>query len=129
MDSAVLFISPYLQDAQAIGSMLAEASVVVTHATCLEDAVSKLETGRFPVVLTEAKLVDGTWQDVLSLTRPRGAELLVTDAWADARFWAEAINLGAYDLLAQPFQGNEVRRVVTSASSQRVGAIRAKASP
>jgi len=123
----VLFISPYTQDAQAIGSMLEDASVVLTHATCLKDAVSKLEAGRFPVVLTEAKLEDGTWQDVLSLTRHQGAELLVTDAWADARLWAEAINLGAYDLLAQPFQANEVRRVITSASLQQVGAITAKA--
>ena len=129
MDAAVLFISPYLQDARVIGLMLAEASLVLIHATCLKDAINRLEVDRFPAVLTEARLEDGTWRDLLPLIRSQGAELVVTDASADARFWAEAINLGAYDLLAQPFQGNEVRRVVTSASSQRVGAIRAKASP
>jgi len=129
MDSAVLFISPYLQDAQALGSMLAEASVVLTHATCLKDAVARLDSAPFPVVLTEANLEDGTWRDVLSLTRSRDAELIVTDAWADARFWAEAINLGAYDLLAQPFQAAEVRRVLSSATSRRKGAMTGRATP
>jgi len=129
MDSAVLFISPYLQDAQALGSMLAEASVVLTHATCLKDAVARLDSAPFPVVLTEANLEDGTWRDVLSLTRSRGAELIVTDAWADARFWAEAINLGAYDLLAQPFHAAEVRRVLSSATSRRKGAMTGRATP
>ena len=74
---------------------------------------------RFPVVLTEANLEDGNWEDVLRLARPAGAELIVTNPWADARFWAEAINLGAYDLLAQPFSGTEVRRVLSSASSRQ----------
>jgi DNA-binding NtrC family response regulator len=124
MDAPVLFISPYLQDAQVLGLMLAEASLVLIHATCVKDAVSRLEADHFPAVLTEASLEDGTWRDVLPLARSQGAELVVTDASADARFWAEAINLGAFDLLVQPFQETEVRRVLSSASSRRIGAWR-----
>ena len=119
MDSAVLFVSPYSQDARILAQILDEVPVHLVHAISLKDAAAKLETARFPVVLTEANLDDGTWQDILYLTRLGGAELVVTDAWADARFWAEAINLGAYDLLAQPFQGPEVRRVLSSASSRQ----------
>jgi len=121
MDAAVLFISPYLQDARVIGLMLAEASLVLIHATCLKDAINRLEVDRFPAVLTEARLEDGTWRDLLPLIRSQGAELVVTDASADARFWAEAINLGAYDLLVQPFQENEVRRVLSSALARCKG--------
>ena len=54
-----------------------------------------------------------------SLTRSLGMELAVRDPWADGRFWAEAINLGAYDLLAQPFHETEVRRLIASASSRQ----------
>ena len=36
----------------------------------------------------------------------------------DARFWAEALNLGAYDLLAQPFYAPEVRRILYNACSR-----------
>jgi len=119
MDSVVLFVSPYLKDAQSLSQMLDEASVNLVHATCLREAAVELANRRFPVILTEANLEDGNWQDVLSLARPAGSELVVTNPWADARFWAEAINLGAYDMLAQPFHGTEVRRVLSSASSRQ----------
>src|SRR6476620_6737785 len=103
MDSALLFVSPYVQDARCIAVMLADASFALIHAVSLKEAAAKIVARRFPVVLTEANLEDGNWLDVLHLARPTGAELVVTDAWADPRFWAEAINMGAYDLLAQPF--------------------------
>lgn len=119
MDSAVLFVSPHLEDVQSLSQMLAEASVGVVHATNLKDASRELDSRWFPVVLTESTLEDGSWQDLLNLTRATGSELVVTDLWADSRFWAEAINMGAYDLLAQPFQQTEVRRVIASASAQK----------
>ena len=119
MDSSVLFVSPYVQDANSLAEMLDEISISVVHADSLKDAVSKLKSADFGVILTEARLNDGNWLDVLELTRRLGRGLVVTDAWADARFWATAINLGAYDLLAQPFRGAEVRRVLASASSHQ----------
>ena len=119
MDSTVLFVSPYVQDANSIAVMLDETSFAMVHAVSLREATVKMETARFPVVLTEAILEDGNWLDVLYLARPTGAELVVTDAWADPTFWAEAINMGAYDLLAQPFHKTEVRRVIASASSRQ----------
>ena len=120
MDSNVLFVSPYVQDANSLAEMLDEGSTVV-HASSLKDAVSRLRAANFGVVLTEAKLDDGNWLDLLELTRRLGTELVVTDAWADAQFWALAINMGAYDMLAQPFHGTEVRRVLASASSHQAG--------
>jgi len=122
MDSSVLFVSPYVQDADSLAKILNEVSVPVVHASSLKDAASKLRDAKFGVVLTEARLDDGNWLDVLELTRRLGRELVVTDAWADARFWATAINLGAYDLLAQPFRGTEVRRVLASAVSHQTSA-------
>jgi len=119
MDSAVLFVSPHLEDVQSLSSILAETSVGIVHAINLKDATRKLDSEWYPVVLTEASLEDGGWQDLLNLTRALGSELVVTDLWADSRFWAEAINLGAYDLLAQPFQQTEVRRVLAGASARK----------
>jgi DNA-binding NtrC family response regulator len=119
MDFSVLFVSPYQQDANSLRKMLDEASIPLVHASSLKDAANKLGNRDFAVVLTEANLGDGTWLDVLEMTKRSGTELIVTDAWADARFWAAAINLGAYDLLAQPFHSAEVRRVLTSASSRQ----------
>jgi DNA-binding NtrC family response regulator len=72
------------------------------------------------VILTAANLPDGNWLDVLHLTResPHQIEVIVTHPHADARFWAEVLNLGAYDLLAQPFYEPEVRRILSNACSR-----------
>jgi len=120
MDRTVLFVTPYVQDGRSLAKMLDDVSIPVVRAANLKEATSKLHAGRFGVVLSEANLEDGTWLSVLELTRVRGIQLVVTDAWADARFWAKAINLGAYDMLAQPFLQTEVCRVLASASSQRL---------
>ncbi len=120
MESGVLFVSPYPQDACSLAQMLDGVSLTLVHALSLKDAASMLETGNFQVVLTEAFLEDGTWLDVLKLTRSTDTELVVTHPWADARFWAEAMNRGADDLLVQPFFGTEVRRVLASASGRKL---------
>ena len=120
MDSGILFVSPYPQDAASLSNLLTAVSIPIEHASCLEEAASKLQENRFQAVLTEAELEDGTWRDVLNLARrlPRRLEVVVTHPWADASLWAEAISVGAYDLLAQPFEGMEVRRVLKSASEK-----------
>jgi DNA-binding response OmpR family regulator len=38
---------------------------------------------------------------------------------ADERLWAEVLNLGAYDLLAKPFDVREVLHAVTTACRRR----------
>ena len=38
--------------------------------------------------------------------------LIVTSRLADERLWAEALSLGAYDVLAKPFDPEEVVRIV-----------------
>ena len=90
------------------------------HVESVERARAKLRQDEYHVILTEAALPDGSWADVLLVARTCGSnvEVIVTDPHADARFWAEALNLGAYDMLAQPFYEPEVRRILTNACSR-----------
>jgi DNA-binding NtrC family response regulator len=118
MDCGILFVTPYEQDGKSVAAMLKDISIRVVRAGTVAEAKTRLDAGNFDVVLTEANLGDGTWLNVLELTRFRKVELIVTDAFADARLWATAINLGAYDMLAQPFHRTEVLRVLTAASSR-----------
>jgi DNA-binding NtrC family response regulator len=122
MISTVLFISPHGEDAGQLSRMLSPLPLVFDHVPDLRHARAKLRQSRYGVILTEAGLPDGSWLDILSLARgiAPGAEVIVTDANADARFWAEALNLGAYDLLAQPFYESEVRRILYNACSRIV---------
>jgi DNA-binding NtrC family response regulator len=120
MRSRILFISGHQTDAQRLSLMLHALPLALDHAETLQDARAKLQQKDYDVVLTEAALPDGQWLDVLHLARecPREMEVIVTDPHADARFWAEALNLGAYDLLAQPFYEPEVRRILYNACSR-----------
>jgi DNA-binding NtrC family response regulator len=100
--------------------MLHELPLALDHVPTLRRARTRLEVGSYDVVLTESSLSDGGWLDVLHMVResPQEPEVIVTDRVADAQFWAEALNLGAYDLLAQPFYEPEVRRILYNACSR-----------
>ena len=106
--------------ARSLSRMLQPLPVVVKHAETLQQARAKLQQEDYDVILTEAALPDGRWLDVLHLVRERSrhVDVIVTDPQADAHFWAEALNLGAYDLLAQPFYGPEVRRILGNACTR-----------
>jgi DNA-binding NtrC family response regulator len=122
MERPVLFISPHSEDAETLSRMLAPVDVPLRHAGDLRQARSNLERDEFGVVLTEAALPDGSWTDVLDLTRELhpSSEVIVTRPFADSRFWAEALSMGAYDLLVQPFYPSEVQRILSNACARSV---------
>jgi len=120
MRSRILFISGRPEDARRLCQMLNALPVHLEHVSSIKQAEAHLQQGDYDVVLTEASLPDGGWMDVLHMVRecPHEPEVIVTDPQADARFWAEALNLGAYDLLAQPFYEPEVRRILYNACTR-----------
>ena len=120
MRSRVLFLSGRHGDARRLSQMLDALPLQLDHAESLELAHAKLQQDDYDVILTEAALPDGNWVDVLQLARecPGAPRVIVTDPQADARFWSEVLNLGAYDLLAQPFYEPEVRRILYNASTR-----------
>src|SRR6266567_78379 len=62
-------------------------------------------------------LLEGAWKDFLNqlLSLPNPPFLILTSRLADEHFWAEALNLGAYDVLAKPFDSKEVGRIFSLA--------------
>ena len=81
----------------------------------IEGALRALRSSRVPVVLCDSRL---DWRHLLDQLRglPEPPYLIVTSRLADDRLWSEALNLGAYDVLAKPFDANEVTRVLAMAS-------------
>jgi len=120
MRSRILFISGHPDDARRLSRMLHSLPIAVDHVETLQQARAKLQQDDYGVILTEAALPDGQWPDALHLAGEcrEKIEVIITDPHADARFWAEALNLGAYDLLAQPFYEPEVRRILYNACSR-----------
>ncbi|MEO8369273.1 MAG: response regulator [Candidatus Solibacter sp.] len=121
MRSRILFISGRPDDARCLSEMLHALPLNVEYVGSIKQASTRLRQEEYDVILTEASLPDGGWIDVLHLVREcrHELEVIVTDPQADARFWAEALNLGAYDLLAQPFYEPEVRRILFNACTRR----------
>jgi DNA-binding NtrC family response regulator len=120
MRSRILFVSGHPDDARRLSRMLHSLPLAVDHVETLQQARVKLQQEDYCVILTEAALPDGGWLDALHLARqcPQALKLIVTDPQADARFWAEVLNLGAYDLLAQPFYEPEVQRILSNACAR-----------
>jgi DNA-binding response OmpR family regulator len=87
--------------------------------TCssLEWATTLLQRDQIPIAICERDLPNHSWRDLLEETLKMAHSPLVIVACrhADERLWAEVLNLGGWDVLAKPFDHDEVVRVVDSA--------------
>jgi len=83
----------------------------------LESALEDLRLSPTPIVLCDRDQTADAWKDLLvSFTSwPDPPLLIVASRLADEHLWAEALNLGAYDVLAKPFDGAEVVRITALA--------------
>lgn len=83
----------------------------------VETAVSVLEHDEIAILLCDSDSKSDLWRELLlkceNLKHPPC--LIVTSREADERLWAEALNLGAYDVLAKPFDVTEVTRTLSRA--------------
>ncbi len=109
-----LSVSRSAADHVSIESIFNDSGWTLHKAGSLESALSILRSRRIGVVLCEGDSTPNMWKDILELlpllrTAP---PLIVTSRLADDRLWAEALNLGAYDVLAKPFDSRELTRTV-----------------
>lgn len=121
----ILSVSPDENDHNALLEIVAELPFLLTAAWTYREAARCLDVQPFGIVLCECKLPDGNWVEVLNRisTASEPPLLIVTSRLADVSLWAEVLNLGGYDLLAKPFNRQEVRHVLTSAWVQRANPV------
>ena len=110
----VLSVSPHQDDHNTLERLLHGQNWKVYTILSFASAVELLQTIRIPLVVCERDLLPGTWRDMLDhLTLlPQPPYLIVTCKFADEHLWAEALNIGAYDVLAKPFHAAEVDRIL-----------------
>lgn len=113
----VLSVSPNQDDHDALERFLCRSKCIIYQAHTLASGVATLRKNWVPLVVCERDLSPGSWKEMLEqitlLAKP--PYLIVTSCLADERLWAEALNLGAYDVLPKPFEATEVERIVGSA--------------
>jgi DNA-binding NtrC family response regulator len=71
-----------------------------------------------PLVFTDTELPDGTWTDILAVAEKaaRPVNVVVVARVADTRFYAETIQVGAFDFIAPPFNATDLAHVVRCAA-------------
>ena len=71
----------------------------------------------YELLLVDAELPDGSWRDLIPLLVSSNppCEMVVCSRTGDERLWAEVIQCGAFDLIAEPYEQQEVIRILQSA--------------
>ena len=122
----VLVVSPCPGDLALLKAMLkdtryewsgARSRYTLKAVSRIPSAVYVLQQTPTAVVLCDSELLAGSWTELLGhiSTLPDSPYVIVTSRLADERLWIKALNLGAYDVLAKPFEAVEVVRSVTRA--------------
>jgi len=114
----ILSVTANEEDHSALNSMLPPPKWIVSKSLTLASGLTQLRKGvPPPLILCERDLFPGSWKEMLDgikrLSDP--PLLIVTSRLADEQLWAEALNLGAYDVLAKPFEVTEVNRILSLA--------------
>jgi len=100
---------------------LPRAGCLVTCAENGEDALERVRTQEFDVVLMDLKMPGIGWLEALRRIRESGAsaEVVVLTGHPDVTTAIEAMKLGAYDYLTKPFKLAEVEIVLRRAAERR----------
>jgi len=114
----ILSVSPIEDDHNCLERIFSQLRWTLHKALTLSYAIAFLAENHAPVVICECDLAPGTWKDLLdwAMVLPQPPCVIVTSRLADDYLWAEALNVGAYDVLAKPFERAEVIRIVSLAS-------------
>ena len=112
-----LAIGPSAEDLSFLKRKFKEAHWKLYTASTYREALAELSRKRVAVVLCECQLPDGNWKDVLSRLAPMldPPRLIVFSRNSNDGLWAEALNMGAFDLLATPFREAELVFTIGSA--------------
>jgi len=114
----VLLVAEESTERARLQAILQEANCRVLLCARGRDALEMVEFAS--VVICEAPLPDCSWHDILHGTQEseRPPSVIVTSRQTSGSLWSEALNLGAFDVLAQPICAEETLRVVRSAHRQ-----------
>lgn len=114
----VLSVSPDREDHAALRKLLAGEPWLIHESHSLRSALMVLEDYRIPVLLCEADLHFGSWQDLMRQVAGVADPpcVIVTSRQADEDLWLTGLSAGAYDVLAKPFNRSELLRTLQDAA-------------
>ncbi len=90
---------------------------VLTAGDCREGRALLQTRPPLEIVIIDVSLMDGNWCDIFKflVDYEISASVVVASGFADERLWSEVLWRGAYDLLVEPYEREEIRRVLEGA--------------
>jgi len=102
--------------------LLEGKNLQINLASDFREAVQKL-SGRtsYDLLVADEHLLDGSWRELAQFLFDSGkpCEMIVCSRRGDEQLWAEVLQCGVYDLLVEPFERQEVHRIIESAIDSR----------
>jgi DNA-binding response OmpR family regulator len=119
----ILSVSPDPTDHQVLANIFRNPAWILHEARTFAAAKSILCNVEIDVVVSERDLRPGSWTEVLEWTQwvATTPPLIVASRLADDQLWAEALDLGAFDVLSKPFERTELIRSVRMAWMSGIG--------
>jgi len=116
----LLVLSPQRQ--QSLMPLLEGRDFETECAAGFQDGVRRLScVESFDLILADADLPDGSWRNLMLFVQNSGkaCEMIICASLGDNQLWAEVIQCGAYDMIAEPFEREAVTRIMKSALESR----------
>jgi len=115
---SILCVSPNPDDPGVLARIVQPYGWRVHWASTVAGAMELLRNETISVLICERDLTPQSWKDLLAevVTLSRPPLVIIASRHADDYLWAEALNLGAHDVLSKPFDSPEVTRTLSSAA-------------
>ncbi|MBI3933899.1 MAG: hypothetical protein HY316_04350 [Acidobacteria bacterium] len=117
MNYKVLLVMPQGRRERML-RFLSDQAIEIFVADSVRDAQEKLAgPAKYDLAFVDSELPDGSWRDVLQFVFATHAncEMVVCSRCGDERLWAEVIQCGAFDLVPEPLERQEILRIMHSA--------------
>ena len=112
----IVFVSKSDADCRTLRAVAGLLSQSVVSCADVQQARRAIRSHAPNIVVCEAQVGEsGNWRELLEEAQAAQSLLLVVSRHADERLWAEVLNLGGFDVLALPFERDELRRALSSA--------------
>ncbi|WP_119393406.1 sigma-54-dependent transcriptional regulator [Salinibius halmophilus] len=120
MSADVLLIDDEPDILELMSISLARLSLTTERAACVADALAKLDTQQYRLVLTDMNLPDGNGIDIVHSIKVNQPQLpvAVITAYGNAETAVEAMKAGAFDFIPKPVDTKQLNALIDQALRQ-----------
>jgi len=105
------------ENRQVVESAIMEWSLDVCWCLTLQEARRALRRGKHALILCQAELPDGTYQDVMKLLKHKLDQIrvMVLSASHSENCYSQATEMGAFDVISAPCKRTDVQWIIMQA--------------